>query len=273
MPRTKFRPCIDLHGGQVKQIVGGSLNDINPDGLKTNFVSKEKPSYYAKLYKENHLTGAHVIKLGVGNEEAAKEALKTWPGGLQVGGGITLENAEEWIKAGADKVIITSYLFPDAKFSLSRLQELCKKLDKERIVIDVSCRRKENKWIVAMNKWQTMTDMEVNKESLDLLANYCSEFLIHAADVEGLCQGIDTELVECLGKWTSIPTTYAGGAKSIADLNLVNKLSNGKVDLTFGSALDIFGGTKVKFEDCVKWNNKDLIIGQDYVITNALLNE
>ncbi|CAG8522300.1 5063_t:CDS:10 [Diversispora eburnea] len=247
MPRTKFRPCIDLHDGQVKQIVGGSLNDINPDGLKTNFVSKEKPSYYAKLYKENYLTGAHVIKLGIGNDEAAKETLKTWPGGLQVGGGITLENAEEWIKAGA-------------KFSLSRLQELCKKLGKERIVIDV---RQENKWIVAMNKWQTMTDMEVNKRTLDLLANYCSEFLIHAADVEGLCQGIDTELVECLGKWTSIPTTYAGGAKSIADLDLVNKLSNGKIDLTFGSALDIFGGTKVKFEDCVKWNNNNLNISHD----------
>ncbi|CAG8792654.1 19695_t:CDS:2, partial [Dentiscutata erythropus] len=177
----------------------------------------EKPSYYAELYKRHNLTGAHVIKLGPGNDEAAREALRVWPGGLQIGGGITLDNAREWIDAGADKVIITSYLFPDTKFSLSRLQEFCDKLGKERIVVDISCRRRGNKWIVAMNKWQTITNMEVNK-----------------ADVEGLCQGIDTELVECLGKWTQIPTTYAGGANSIADLELVNKLSNGKVDLTFG---------------------------------------
>ncbi|KAF0501961.1 Phosphoribosylformimino-5-aminoimidazole carboxamide ribotide isomerase [Gigaspora margarita] len=257
MPRSQFRPCIDLHNGQVKQIVGGSLNEDNPHELLTNFVSSEKPSYYAELYKRHNLTGAHVIKLGPGNDEAAREALRAWPGGLQIGGGITLDNAREWIDAGADKVIITSYLFPDTRFSLSRLQEFCNKLGKERVVVDLSCRKQGNKWIVAMNKWQTITNMEVNKESLDLLSNYCSEFLIHAADVEGLCQGIDTKLVEYLGKWTKVPTTYAGGANSITDLELVNKLSNGKVDLTFGSALDIFGGTKVKFEDCIAWNIKN----------------
>ncbi|RIB24913.1 Phosphoribosylformimino-5-aminoimidazole carboxamide ribotide isomerase [Gigaspora rosea] len=255
MPRSRFRPCIDLHNGQVKQIVGGSLNEENLHELLTNFVSSENPSYYAELYKRHNLTGAHVIKLGPGNDEAAREALRAWPGGLQIGGGITLDNAREWIDAGADKVIITSYLFPDTKFSLSRLQEFCNKLGKERVVVDLSCRKQGNKWIVAMNKWQTITNMEVNKESLDLLSNYCSEFLIHAADVEGLCQGIDAKLVEYLGKWTKIPTTYAGGANSITDLELVNKLSNGKVDLTFGSALDIFGGTKVKFEECIAWNN------------------
>ncbi|CAG8487508.1 2876_t:CDS:2, partial [Acaulospora morrowiae] len=238
MARTKFRPCIDLHNGQVKQIVGGNIEGLSSvyeiTLLRIELLNSEKPSYYAELYKNNNLTGAHVIKLGAGNDEAAREALGAWPGGLQIGGGITVGNAEEWLKAGAEKVIVTSYLFPDAKFSLSRLQELCEKLGKEKIVVDVSCRRREEKWIVAMNKWQTMTDMEVNKESLDLLANYCSEFLVHAADVEGLCQGIDTKLVERLGEWTTIPTTYAGGANSIADLELVNKLSNGKVDLTFG---------------------------------------
>ncbi|CAG8818013.1 5210_t:CDS:2, partial [Gigaspora margarita] len=192
MPRSQFRPCIDLHNGQVKQIVGGSLNEDNPHELLTNFV--EKPSYYAELYKRHNLTGAHVIKLGPGNDEAAREALRAWPGGLQIGGGITLDNAREWIDAGADKVIITSYLFPDTRFSLSRLQEFCNKLGKERVVVDLSCRKQGNKWIVAMNKWQTITNMEVNK------------------DVEGLCQGIDTKLVEYLGKWTKVPTTYAGGA-------------------------------------------------------------
>ncbi|CAI2175678.1 19223_t:CDS:2 [Funneliformis geosporum] len=233
MPKTKFRPCIDLHNGQVKQIVGGSLNESSPSELKTNFVSSEKPSYYANLYKLHNLTGAHVIKLGPGNEEAAKECLTTWPGGLQIGGGITLDNAEAWLNAGAEKIY--------------QQESEEKKL---------FCRKRENKWVVTMNKWQTMTDMEINEGSLRLLSDYCSEFLIHAADVEGLCQGIDIELVECLGKWVTIPTTYAGGANSIKDLETVNKLSNGKIHLTFGSALDIFGGTKVKFNDCILWNQQ-----------------
>ncbi|CAO3640818.1 unnamed protein product [Cunninghamella blakesleeana] len=200
----------------------------------------------------------HVIKLGPNNDVAAKEALQAWPKGLQIGGGITLENAQEWLDMGASKVIVTSYLFPNATFSLSRLQELCEKVGKRNLVIDVSCRRRENQWIVAMNKWQTLTDMVVNKETLDMLSEYCSEFLIHAADVEGLCNGIDEDLVKSLGNWVSIPTTYAGGGKSLSDLKLVNELSNGKVDLTFGSALDIFGGKGVTFQDCIEWNNAQI---------------
>ncbi|GAB5589712.1 Enzyme that catalyzes the fourth step in the histidine pathway [Umbelopsis nana] len=253
---TRFNACIDLHNGQVKQIVGGSLNDADPNNLRTNFVSKETPAYYGQLYKKHNITRAHVIKLGPNNDDAAKEALASWPGGLQVGGGITVENAQKWIDLGADKVIVTSYLFPDAEFSLERLQQLCEVVGKEKLVVDVSCRRKDNKWIVAMNKWQTMTDMEVNKETLDLLSQYCSEFLVHAADVEGLCKGIDQDLVQKLGEWATIPTTYAGGGNNISDLELVDRLSNGKVDLTFGSALDIFGGSSVKFADCVEWNSK-----------------
>ncbi|CAO3660078.1 unnamed protein product [Umbelopsis vinacea] len=198
----------------------------------------------------------HVIKLGPNNDDAAKEALASWPGGLQVGGGITVENAQKWIDLGADKVIVTSYLFPDAKFSLERLKTLCEIVGKDKLVVDVSCRRKGTKWIVAMNKWQTMTDMEVNKDTLDLLSQYCSEFLVHAADVEGLCKGIDQQLVQKLGEWATIPTTYAGGGNNISDLELVDRLSSGKVDLTFGSALDIFGGSSVKFADCVEWNSK-----------------
>ncbi|KAF8984949.1 Enzyme that catalyzes the fourth step in the histidine pathway [Entomortierella lignicola] len=249
-----FRPCIDLHSGQVKQIVGGSLNDEDESQLKTNFVSKEPPGYYARLYRKYNLTGAHVIKLGPGNDEAAKECLSAWPNGLQIGGGITLDNAQTWIDAGASKVIVTSYLFPGAKFSLERLKGLCDAVGKDRLVVDVSCRKRGSEWIVAMDKWQTITDMKVNKESLDLLSQYCSEFLVHAADVEGLCKGIDEDLVKALGEWTTIPTTYAGGANALADLELVNHISSGKVDLTFGSALDIFGGKTVKFDDCVSWN-------------------
>ncbi|KAG9067951.1 Enzyme that catalyzes the fourth step in the histidine pathway [Linnemannia hyalina] len=250
-PRTAFRPCIDLHSGQVKQIVGGSLNDKDESQLKTNFVS----SYYASLYRKHNLTGAHVIKLGPGNDDAAKECLRTWPDGLQVGGGITLDNAQFWIDAGAAKVIVTSYLFPGAKFSLERLQAISEAVGKDRLVVDVSCRKRGTEWIVAMDKWQTMTDMKVNKESLDILTQYCSEFLVHAADVEGLCKGIDEDLVKALGEWTTIPTTYAGGANALGDLELVDRLSSGKVDLTYGSALDVFGGKTVKFDDCVAWNH------------------
>ncbi|KAI0375707.1 Phosphoribosylformimino-5-aminoimidazole carboxamide ribotide isomerase [Pilatotrama ljubarskyi] len=254
--RSLFRPCIDLHNGEVKQIVGGTLHEDDASRLKTNFVASHPSAHYAKLYKEHNLEGGHVIKLGPGNDQAAREALATWPGHLQIGGGITAENAQEWLDAGASKVIVTSYLFPEGRFALDRLKAISAAVGKNRLVVDVSCRRRDDKWLVAMNKWQTITDMEVCRESLDLLAQYCSEFLIHAADVEGLCQGIDEELVTRLGEWVTIPTTYAGGAKSVSDLELVDKLSAGKVDLTFGSSLDIFGGTLVKFDDLVKYNNE-----------------
>ncbi|KAI0719485.1 Phosphoribosylformimino-5-aminoimidazole carboxamide ribotide isomerase [Cerioporus squamosus] len=254
--RSLFRPCIDLHNGKVKQIVGGTLNEDDQSQLKTNFVASHPSTYFAELYKKHGLEGGHVIKLGPGNDRAAKDALATWPGHLQVGGGITAENAQEWIDAGASKVIVTSYLFPDGKFSLERLQAVSSAVGKDKLVVDVSCRRRDDRWLVAMNKWQTITDMEICKESLDMLSEYCSEFLIHAADVEGLCQGIDEELVSKLGQWVTIPTTYAGGAKSISDLASVDRLSEGKVDLTYGSSLDIFGGTLVKFEDLVKYNNQ-----------------
>ncbi|KAI5893319.1 Phosphoribosylformimino-5-aminoimidazole carboxamide ribotide isomerase [Schizophyllum commune H4-8] len=250
-----FRPCIDLHDGQVKQIVGGTLSDSDPESLKTNFVASQSPADFARMYREHGLEGAHVIKLGKGNDDAARQALQAWPGGLQIGGGITDENACEWLEAGASKVIVTSFLFPGAKFSLERLQKLTSLVEKERLVVDVSCRRRGDSWFVAMNKWQDITDMEVTKESLDMLSEYCSEFLVHAADVEGLCQGIDQALVRKLGEWVTIPTTYAGGAKDISDLDLVDSLSQGKVDLTYGSALDIFGGSLVRFQDLVDNNN------------------
>ncbi|KAJ1919294.1 Enzyme that catalyzes the fourth step in the histidine pathway [Mycoemilia scoparia] len=256
--RTLFRPCIDLHDGQVKQIVGGTLKEQSPSNLKTNFVSSNPSSYYANLYRQHKLLGAHIIKLGPNNDEAAKEALKAWPGKMQIGGGITIDNALKWIENGAEKVIVTSWLFSDAKFDRERLVKLCEKIGRDRLVVDISCRSCDGGWWVAMNKWQTITDMQVTKETLDMLSEYCSEFLIHAADVEGLCQGIDQELVKKLGEWVTIPTTYAGGGRDLSDLELVNTLSNGKVDLTIGSALDIFGGGGVKFLDCVAWNKGSL---------------
>ncbi|KAF2474025.1 Phosphoribosylformimino-5-aminoimidazole carboxamide ribotide isomerase [Lindgomyces ingoldianus] len=257
---TRFRPCIDLHAGSVKQIVGGTLSDTSSASLKTNFTSEHPSSYYASLYKQHNLTGAHVIMLGPGNEDAAKKALEAWKGGLQVGGGVTEGNVREWVALGAEKVIITSYLFPSATFSPERLQSILAALDndKEKLVIDLSCRRRGASWFVATNKWQTITDFELTQESISLLEPHCSEFLIHAADVEGLQRGIDHDLVSKLAEWCSIPVTYAGGGRSIEDLELVKILSHGKVDLTIGSALDIFGGGGVKFEDCVKWNEEQL---------------
>ncbi|KAK7960859.1 hypothetical protein PG988_012073 [Apiospora saccharicola] len=255
---TKFRPCIDLHAGQVKQIVGGTL-DSSTDALKTNHVSLEPAGHFARLYRDNDLRGGHVIMLGPKNDEAATEALAAWPGGLQVGGGINDTNARKWVEKGAEKVIVTSFLFPEGKFSQERLDAVLRSLDgdKQKLVIDLSCRKRgEDRWFVAMNKWQTITDMEVNQETIKQLEPYCCEFLIHAADNEGLQKGIDETLVQRLAEWCSIPVTYAGGGRHLEDLDLVAKLSGGKVDLTIGSALDCFGGSGVKFDDCVAWNNK-----------------
>ncbi|KAK0544037.1 Enzyme that catalyzes the fourth step in the histidine pathway [Tilletia horrida] len=259
--RSLFRPCIDIHDGVVKQIVGGTLSDDTAgSSTKTNHVSTLPPAHFASLYKSHNMLGGHVIKLGPGsaNDDAAKEAIAAWPNALEVGGGIRADNAQQWIQLGADKVIVTSYLFPDSKFSEERLKELSEAVGKDHLVVDVSCRRRGDKWIVAMNRWQSLTDLEVNKESLQRLEQYCSEFLIHAADVEGLCQGIDEDLVKALGEWVSIQTTYAGGARHLQDLELVDRLSQGKVDLTFGSALDIFGGNGVTLEELAKWNQDAL---------------
>ncbi|OCF39889.1 phosphoribosylformimino-5-aminoimidazole carboxamide ribotide isomerase [Kwoniella heveanensis CBS 569] len=250
---SQFKPCIDLHQGVVKQIVGGTLDltTSGGEGPKENFVATHPPSYFAELYRSNNLTGGHIIKLGPKNDEAATEAVETWKGAMQVGGCINEDNAQQWLDKGASKVIVTSYLFPDGKFDEGRLSRLSEQVGKDRLVVDISCRKRENGWVVAMNGWKTLTDMYVTQESIELIEKYCSELLIHAADVEGLCQGIDEELVARLGEWVSVETTYAGGAKDISDLALVDRLSNGKVDLTFGSSLDIFGGKGVVFEELV----------------------
>lgn len=250
---TKFRPCIDLHQGKVKQIVGGTLRDDGP-GPRENFVASAGAGEFASRFRGNELTGGHVIKLGPGNEEAAKEALAAWPAGLQIGGGIHADNAREWLAAGASHVIVTSWLFEGARFSRDRVRQLVEKTGPERLVIDLSCRRTAGGWTVAMDRWQTLTDLEVTPDTLDRLAPWCDEFLIHAADVEGLCGGIDGDLVALLGKWGGRPVTYAGGAASMADLEKVQELSGGKVDVTVGSALDIFGGSGVRYDDLVAWN-------------------
>jgi phosphoribosylformimino-5-aminoimidazole carboxamide ribotide isomerase len=252
---TLFKPCIDLHAGKVKQIVGGSLRD---DGTapKVNFSSLEPASHYASLYRQDELYGGHVILLGPGNDAAALDALGAWPGGLQLGGGVNPENAERWLAAGAAKVIVTSYLFEDKKLSQQRLARLAERVAPEQLVIDLSCRRRADGWFVATDRWQVVTETRIERSTLEHLASYASEFLIHAADVEGLCQGIDEELVALLGKDCPIPCTYAGGGRVIEDLQRVADLSRGRVDLTFGSALDLFGGTGVRYADCVAFNRR-----------------
>lgn len=256
---TKFRPCIDLHDGRVKQIVGSSLSDSGT-GLKTNFETDRSPAWFAELYKKDGIRGGHVIMLGKGNVDAAKAALAAYPGGLQVGGGITADNALEYLDAGASHVIVTSWIFPDGKLDRERLERLSKTVGRNRLVLDLSCKRVSDpedtnpRWKIAINRWQTLIDIEITAETLEDLSRYCDEFLIHAADVEGKQQGMDDELIMFLAENSPIPCTYAGGAKSLKDLEHCKKISNGKIDLTIGSALDLFGGKGVKYEDCVRFN-------------------
>lgn len=247
-----FRPCIDLHQGKVKQIVGGTLGA--PSDLRTNFVAQKPAAWFAELYKHDELADGHVIMLGAGNENEARTALAAFRGGFHIGGGINPTNARGWLDAGASHVIVTSWVFREGRVDWERLGELVKTIGKDKLVLDLSCRKRGENYFVVTDRWQKFTELIVNEETLHKFSAYCAEFLIHAVDVEGLCSGIDSELVAKLGKWTPIPVTYAGGANSIADLTRVTELGGGKVDLTIGSALDIFGGSGVKYEDCVKFN-------------------
>lgn len=250
-----FRPCIDLHEGQVKQIVGGSLQDGGP-GPRTNFVSQRPAAWYAELYRRDGLTGGHVILLGPGNEAAAREALAAYPGGLQLGGGVNADNARAWLDAGASHVIVTSWVFRDGRLDRERLAALVMAVGRERLVLDLSCRLRDGEYFVVTDRWQKFTEMKVSREVLSSLASDCAEFLIHAVDVEGLCRGIDLGLVEKLADWTPLPCTYAGGAKSMEDLETVTRMGRGRVHLTIGSALDIFGGNGVRYADCVAFNRR-----------------
>jgi len=250
-----FRPCIDLHEGKVKQIVGGTLGD---SGLRTNFVSDRSAAWFADLYRRDNLPGGHVIMLGAGNESEACSALAAFPGGLQIGGGINRDNAAGWLEAGASHVIVTSWIFHGGKLNEERLADLVKTIGKSRLVLDLSCRKRGDDYFVVTDRWQKFTELVISEKVLHELAQSCSEFLVHAVDVEGLCKGIDLDLVEKLGRWTPIPATYAGGANTLADLEETTRLGNGKVDLTIGSALDIFGGTSVRYEDAVGFNRRSL---------------
>jgi phosphoribosylformimino-5-aminoimidazole carboxamide ribotide isomerase len=250
-----FRPCIDLHEGKVKQIVGGTFSDES-GGLRTNFVSDRSAAWYAELYRRDGLGGGHVIMLGPGNETEARAALSAYPGGLQIGGGVNAENARVWLDAGASHVIVTSWVFRAGQLDQVRLARLVDAVGKGRLVLDLSCRRRGDEYFVVSDRWQNFTGLTICRETMETLAAACAEFLIHAVDVEGSCRGIDRELVSRLAQWSPLPTTYAGGASSIADLEAVTRLGRGRIDLTIGSALDIFGGAGVRYEDVVAFNRK-----------------
>lgn len=244
----KFRPCIDLHNGRVKQIVGGSLDD---SGAVENFVSDKGAAYYAGLYKQDNLPGGHVIMLGPGNEEEAFSALKAYPGGLQAGGGINPGNATEYLDAGASHVIVTSYVFAHGKINMDNLEAMKNAAGRERLVLDLSCRWRDGRYYVVTDRWQKFTEFEITRSNIAGLEEYCDEFLVHASDVEGLKQGIDERLVSVLAGCCSIPVTYAGGVKDLSDVTKVYEKGEGRIDLTIGSALDIFGGS-ISYSELIK---------------------
>ena len=253
----KFRPCIDIHNGQVKQIVGGTLKDAG-DSASENFVATQDAAFYANLYKKYNLTGGHIILLNGKDSsyyEATKAqaigALKAYPGGLQIGGGINDENAYEYLEQGAEKVIVTSFVFKNGQISYENLEKLVKAVGKEKLVLDLSCRKKEDQYYIVTDRWQKYTDVILNEKSLDYFADFCNEFLIHAVDVEGKAAGIEMQVATLLGEWGKLPVTYAGGIHSFEDLEQLKYLGKEKVDFTIGSALDLFGGN-LEFKKIVK---------------------
>ena len=254
----RFRPCIDIHNGKVKQIVGGSLKDQG-DQAAENFVAEQDAAWYAFLYKEKKLSGGHVILLNPASspyyettKAQAMKALAAWPGGLQIGGGIHDENAEEFLRAGASQVIVTSFVFKDGQFKEETLNRLVHAVGKEQLVLDLSCRKKDDAYYIVTDRWQKFTDVRLTPAILDELSGSCAEFLIHAVDVEGKASGIEKELAEMLGSWGKIPVTYAGGVGSFDDLRDLKKLGQNHLDVTIGSALDLFGG-QMKFEEVLAY--------------------
>ncbi len=249
----KFRPCIDIHNGKVKQIVGGSLLDEG-NHAKENFVATQDAAFYARLYKNSNIFGGHIILLNKAGttyyEEdvaQAKLALREFPGGLQVGGGITAENAESFLESGASHVIVTSYVFRDGRVDYNRLEKLVSVVGKNRLVLDLSCRKKGNEYYIVTDRWQKFTNEIISGDTLEVLQNYADEFLVHAVDVEGKANGVETELVSMLSRYVSIPITYAGGVGSYRDIEVIRTLGKGRLNVTIGSALDLFGG-------CLEYN-------------------
>lgn len=254
----RFRPCIDIHNGQVKQIVGGSLCDEG-DRADENFVSRQNGDFFAKLYKNNGLKGGHIILLNPQSSDyyeadvrQAELALKEYPGGLQIGGGINADNAGRFIDMGASHVIATSYVFRDGEINYDNLRSLVSAVGREHLVLDLSCRKRDGEYYIVTDRWQKYTNVKIDNEILDTLSEYCDEYLVHAVDVEGKASGIEKGVADMLGRWGKIPMTYAGGVASFDDLRALRDLGRDRIDVTIGSALDIFGG-HMRFEDIINF--------------------
>lgn len=246
----RFRPCIDLHEGQVKQIIGSTLSDTGKPVV--NFQTTRSAAHFANLYKRDGFFGGHVIMLGRGNETAAREALRAFPGGLQIGGGITPENAESFLECGASHVIVTSFVFQNGILDHNHLESISRRVGRERLVLDCSCRKCSDGYVIVTDRWQKETTERLTPALFSNLEAWCDEFLVHAAHVEGMRSGIDRELVALLSTCTTRPVTYAGGVTSINDLDVVMHSGNNRIDITIGSALDLFGGS-IPYQTVVQW--------------------
>lgn len=257
----EFRPCIDIHNGKVKQIVGGSLKDEG-NQAKENFVAEQDAAYFAEFYKRDKIRGGHIILLNPSDSSYYKEtkrqallALHTYPGGMQVGGGIHAENAKEFIEAGASHVIVTSYVFKDGKVNYNNLEKILAAVGKEHLVLDLSCQKKDGDYYIVTDRWQKFTEEKITPELLDKLKEYADEFLVHAVDVEGKASGIEVPLAEMLGDWGRIPITYAGGVGSFEDLKQLKEYGKGRLNVTIGSALDLFGG-RMAYKEVLQYINQ-----------------
>lgn len=254
----RFRPCIDIHNGKVKQIVGGSLKD-DGDMAQVNFSAEKDAAFYAEMYRRDGLAGGHIILLNPPSSDyyeatrkQALEALRAYPGGMQIGGGITDENASQYMKAGASHVIVTSYVFQKGEIQWDNLKRLIAAVGKEHIVLDLSCRSRENgDFYIVTDRWQTYTDVRISVPVMESLGEYCDEFLVHGVDVEGKSSGVSEKLVQLLSGYQGRPVTYAGGIGSLEDLKWFELLSDGKLDFTIGSALDLFGG-RISYQEVLK---------------------
>jgi phosphoribosylformimino-5-aminoimidazole carboxamide ribotide isomerase len=252
----EFRPCIDVHNGAVKQIIGGTLRDPG-DRAQENFVSEKDGAWFARLYRKYNLKGGHVIMLNPASSpcyEATKaqalSALAAWPGGLQIGGGINADNAPSFLEAGADRVIVTSYVFRGGRIAWDNLKKLTDAVGSDRLVLDLSCRRRGGDYYIVTDRWQKFTDTKITPETLETLSRFCSEFLVHAADAEGKQAGIETGVVRILAELDGFPVTYAGGVGNFSDLETLRSIGKNRLNVTIGSALDLFGGP-MRFEDVI----------------------
>ncbi|HCJ76890.1 MAG TPA: phosphoribosylformimino-5-aminoimidazole carboxamide ribotide isomerase, partial [Roseburia sp.] len=206
--------------------------------------------------------GGHIILLNPSDSSYYKEtkrqallALHTYPGGMQVGGGIHAENAKEFIEAGASHVIVTSYVFKDGKVNYNNLEKILAAVGKEHLVLDLSCRKKDGDYYIVTDRWQKFSEEKITPELLDKLKEYADEFLVHAVDVEGKASGIEVPLAEMLGDWGRIPITYAGGVGSFEDLKQLKEYGKGRLNVTIGSALDLFGG-RMAYKEVLQYINQ-----------------